>query len=112
MSELQYRVTGPNAQQVRAELQTMRGRSPTFRALEEAILAKGVQTIVIHESPHQGDVGQVKPKMFSDSPSEETIQLNSAKSGYWGARRLSLGKSLPMNWLTSPYLPTSKSVED
>jgi hypothetical protein len=96
MAELQYRIHGMNAEEIAKEIETLRQRSSTFRAIEAAAIAKGYQTIDINMN-----AGVVDPKLsIADSFQGQTgsdtwnIEIDSNATGSWGVggRQVTVGE--------------------
>src|SRR5258708_33162337 len=82
MAELNYKFTGVNTAQLANEVQILRQRSSTFRALETAAAAAGYKTIEI-----QMGAGLAKASIAGSQPTDSgtwQIQINSDATGSWG----------------------------
>jgi hypothetical protein len=85
MAELNYKFTGVNTAQLANEVQILRQRSSTFRALEAAAAAAGYTTIEIRMAANLLP-GDIADSTKTDS-STRTIRINSDVTASWGVGR-------------------------
>jgi hypothetical protein len=92
MAELNYKFTGVNTAQLANEVQILRQRSSTFRALEAAAAAAGCTTIEIRMGANLLP-GDIADSTKTDS-STRTIRINSDATASWGVggRQVTVGE--------------------